>query len=76
MTRNISFNTMLANMEIGQYHYIETTPDQYARLQTYCSVRTRWPEVLKDRKFQSSAWTAVGTKIGITRCLVRVERVA
>jgi hypothetical protein len=64
-------------MGVGERHYIETTLEQYPNtMRTANTPYSRRPDILKDRRFTTTLFTAVSaSKAGDVRYLVCLERV-
>jgi hypothetical protein len=72
-----SWNSWLATFEPGERRYIETSLDDYkSDMRVINTPVSRRPEILLDRRFTVSLFTAVSTsRAGDVRYLLAVERV-
>lgn len=71
-----SNNDMLLSMDVGEYRYVETTAERFMHtMRVINTPKTRRPIDLLGREFTCKAYTAVGTKVGDVKILVRIERI-
>jgi protein gp37 len=73
-TRPHSLNDRLADLEVGERVYIETSLENYKVIQSRAALASRRPACMKGMSFTSSLFTAVGSSAGDVRYLVCVER--
>lgn len=75
--RDGSYSTMLADMNVGDYIYMETSFERHSRvMQRLNPPKTRRPPEISNMQFTTQLFTAVGPKASDVRYLVRVERIA
>lgn len=75
--RDGSYSTMLADMSVGDYIYMETSFERHSRvMQRLNPPKTRRPPEISNMQFTTQLFTAVGPKASDVRYLVRVERIA
>jgi hypothetical protein len=65
----------LAQLEVGEFFFRETSMERWARDMTVWSVpRTRRPADLQGKEFTAALYTAVGSKAGDIRYLICMTR--
>lgn len=75
-TQQGSLNDMLRVMSVGQCIYIESTTHDYLNVMRRVTVKSRYPDSMRDFQFSCNSYTAVGSKkMGDIKYLVRVERI-
>lgn len=71
----IKLSEVLASLEVGECHYLETTYKDYQKdMRKLHPSSARRPKVLEGRVFVTSMLTAVGTSIGDIQYLIRIYR--
>ncbi len=71
-----SLNDHLSKLQVGGRLYVERTADDYMKLQSLSTLKTRRPASMAEMEFTSSVFTAVSaSRVGDVRILVCVERV-
>ena len=72
-----SWSEKLASLKVGDYAYYETTFDRYNNLMRRLNPPLdRRPPEIRDMRFTTALYTAVGPAASDVRYLVRVERIA
>jgi hypothetical protein len=73
----ISLNTLLASLAVGESRYLETTLADYKGVQRRVTLSSRYPEPMAHMRFSSSLYTAVSASTaGDVRYLVCIKRLA
>lgn len=66
----------LAALEVGDYFYVECALEDYANMQhNLVPIKARRPKEMQDFGLTTRLYTAVGSRAGDVRYLVKVERV-